>query len=617
MNFKKDFFYTIHKIWLFLQHYKRYSLGWVILFFVIVYSFSWSSTNETKTQKTYTVTTWSIKNTIKVLGDTKITNQQTLTFWYEWTVKALYVKEWDTVKKGQLLAEIDKWDLQKNIAQQSLSLQSAKVSYQKVLKQYSEADKLKAQQNIDDTLLKLSIAKKDLQDMTANKDDSFQTNDTWVQSLLISSKSMIIDVKSMSEAVDKIFGFTDKRKYINENISDCISEKDRSARTITENYFGISQWKINDVQAEIKKIESASVVTAEMLQALQNTNKDLLNNMSLMLANALNGVENTPLCAHLTQSQIDGWSSTVNNYNTKILSYISSTNTNLASIKSTAVDILNKKNEIKWYEAQLAMYKETAEEMAEGLSYEDRILQENNIKQGQISLSKLEEQTENYELRAPFDGNIDMITFKVWDNITNETISQEGITISNPNFYEIDMLIDQVDIVKIQKGQIATITFDAYEWYEVTGAISNIDPTPVENAGVVSYTAIIAMQKWEKKIFDSMTVNIEIMTENKENIIIVPTTAIQTKNNKSFVKLIKNGISKIKPVEIGATDTFNTEIITWLTIGEIVLLDEYITASKTTAANTKSTGSWFPAEKGMSSMRWLGVWWGAGGFRPE
>lgn len=606
MKIKKESFSKIRK---FIKEHKRYTLTWIIVLWILMYSFSWSAKNETQIQKTHIVTSWSIRNSIKVLWETKITNQQKLTFWYEWTVKTLHVKEWDVVKKDQLLAEIDKWDLQKNIAQQSLSLQNTKIGYQKALTQYSEVDKMRAQQNIDEALLKLSLAKKNLQDMTTTQGESFQTNDTWVQSLLISSKSMLIDVKSMLESIDKIFWFTNKSDYEYKNIFYCISENDPIEKSRTEAPFNASLSKIITIEKSIQNIESSQVVTAEILQTLQNANKELLETLSTMFDHGLNAAQATSLCWWLKQSQIDSWASTINNWNTKVLSYISSINSNLKTIQSSKTDILNKKNEIKNYEVQLAANKETLEKMIEWLSYEDKTIQTNNIKQSEISISKLQEQRKNYELKAPFDGNIDMITFKIGDNITNNIISSEWITVSNPNFYEINMLIDQVDIVKIEKGQLANITFDAYPWYTITGEISNIDPTPTISAGVVSYTAIIVMGKWEKKIYDSMTVNIEIMTEQADNIIVVPTTAIQTRWEKTFVQTKESGATIIKMVEIWVNDNFNTEIISWLNIWETVLLNEYSISSSSKRPD-RSTWSSFPnPQQWISSMRWLGVGW--------
>jgi multidrug resistance efflux pump len=61
-----------------------------------------------------------------------------------------------------------------------------------------------------------------------------------------------------------------------------------------------------------------------------------------------------------------------------------------------------------------------------------------------------------------------VINIKLGDKITADIINEKSITVSNPNIYEIDMLIDQVDIVKVNKGQPVEIAFDSYPDYIIT-----------------------------------------------------------------------------------------------------------------------------------------------------
>jgi multidrug efflux pump subunit AcrA (membrane-fusion protein) len=110
----------------------------------------------------------SIENTLKVLGTTKITNLQTLVFGTEGKVTKIYVKEGDKVKAGQLLAELDKKQLSISLSQQSLSIQNARINYDKLLNQYTDADIFKAQNDVNSAQSKLDIAKKDLQDLKSD-----------------------------------------------------------------------------------------------------------------------------------------------------------------------------------------------------------------------------------------------------------------------------------------------------------------------------------------------------------------------------------------------------------------------------------------------------------------
>jgi multidrug efflux pump subunit AcrA (membrane-fusion protein) len=72
------------------------------------------------------------------------------------------VKEGDKVKAGQLLAELDKKQLSISLSQQSLSIQNAKINYNKLLTQYTDADKLKAQNDVNNMQSQIAIAKQNL-----------------------------------------------------------------------------------------------------------------------------------------------------------------------------------------------------------------------------------------------------------------------------------------------------------------------------------------------------------------------------------------------------------------------------------------------------------------------
>lgn len=56
------------------------------------------------------------------------------------------------------------------------------------------------------------------------------------------------------------------------------------------------------------------------------------------------------------------------------------------------------------------------------------------------------------------------------------------LTVENPDFYNIVVQIDQIDIVKVRVGQTVQIVFDAYPDLMITGSLSSIDPTPIEKS---------------------------------------------------------------------------------------------------------------------------------------
>jgi HlyD family secretion protein len=84
-------------------------------------------------------------------------------------VTKIYVKEGDKVKAGDLLAELDKEQLNISLSQQSLSIQNARINYDKLINQYTKTDILNAQNNVDDMQTKLDVAKKQLADMSSDQ----------------------------------------------------------------------------------------------------------------------------------------------------------------------------------------------------------------------------------------------------------------------------------------------------------------------------------------------------------------------------------------------------------------------------------------------------------------
>lgn len=550
-----------------------------------------------------TVASGDIVNSIKVVGNTKITDQQTLTFGQQGTVKTVYVKEGQAVKKWDLLAVLDKKSLSNNIAQQSLSIQNARINYQKLFTSTSESDIINAKNNITNAESKLKVAKQELDDMMLSNGDTLQTKASSVQSVLISTKSSINELRKIFEDIDDMFSITEKTN--SDEINRLISAKMPSYKTMTESTYQIAMNKLNTLESTYNMIQAKTSTTVTEMEGLQERNKDVLNALSTCIANAKNAMDNSIVSVDLTDSKLSSWKSTLNSANSSVISRLSSLNSEGKSLRTTSTDIQNKKTEISNYESQLKMYQENYQDLVNWPSREDRQLQMNNIKSMQISLSELSDQGKDYEIKAPFDGNVDIVDVQVGDNITSDNISEKTITVSNPNIYEIEMLIDQVDIVKINKGQPVEISFDAYSWYVVTGEISEIDPTPTTSAGVVSYTARVVKEKWDKKIYDSMTVTVKIITERKLNTIIVPSMAIQTESGNTIVQVQnRDGTVTSKKVITGITDSSNTEILSGLNIGERIYLETY---TLPTSSKTTSTTNSDKANNARSSTRSLGV----------
>ena len=225
------------KTWEMVKWHKRYVLAAVILLvFVVRWYFSWSTTTTTAVTQTYSVTSGSIENTLKLIWTTKITNMQTLVFWAEGKVKGIYVKEGDKVKAGQLLAEIDKKSLSISLSQQALSIQNARINYDKLLTQYTDADKLKAQNDVSNMQSQLAIAKKQLIDLQSARWTTVQLSSPKIQNIVISTRNYINSSRTILNHIDEVFYIT-KNNALYQNVQINISAKNSASVSSIDNWF--------------------------------------------------------------------------------------------------------------------------------------------------------------------------------------------------------------------------------------------------------------------------------------------------------------------------------------------------------------------------------------------
>ncbi|MBU0626670.1 hypothetical protein KKH82_04540 [Patescibacteria group bacterium] len=67
---------------------------------------------------------------------------------------------------------------------------------------------------------------------------------------------------------------------------------------------------------------------------------------------------------------------------------------------------------------------------------------------------------------------------------------------------------------------------------------------------MVSYYVKIALEKAEKRMYDGMTVTVNITIEKKDDVLVVPTTAIQTIRENTTVLVNNSGTVVPTPVEV-------------------------------------------------------------------
>jgi len=160
------------------------------------------------------------------------------------------------------------------------------------------------------------------------------------------------------------------------------------------------------------------------------------------------------------------------------------------------------------------------------------------IQASELSVAQAQKTYEKYFIRAPFDGVIGRIPVSLYNQASNGTVI--ATVIGSQKIANISL--DEVDAANVKVGQPVTITFDAISGFTATGTVSEVDLVGSVSAGVVSYGVKIAVNTPDPRILPGMSLNVSIVTNEIDGVLIVPTAAVKTQGNRSYVQTFDQAV---------------------------------------------------------------------------
>jgi len=108
----------------------------------------------------------------------------------------------------------------------------------------------------------------------------------------------------------------------------------------------------------------------------------------------------------------------------------------------------------------------------------------------------------------------------------------------------------------------------------IEGVVSGIDTIGTVSSGVVNYGVEISFETGDSRIKIGMSVNAEIIVEEKVDTIVVSNAAISEVKDRTFVQILKEGLSKRIPVVLGLVTDLKTEVLEGLSEGDEVIIGQ-------------------------------------------
>jgi len=198
-------------------------------------------------------------------------------------------------------------------------------------------------------------------------------------------------------------------------------------------------------------------------------------------------------------------------------------------------------------------------------------------------------------INAPADGVITSLMFVEGMSIGtldtgSSSSNQKVATIKTEGMPIVSINLSEIDVSRVAIDQKATITLDSLPDKTFTGKVVGVDRIGQTTSGVTQYASIIQLDSSSEQILPNMAVTADIVIDRKDNALLVPSNAIQEKSGQSYASVLVNDKQQFIPVETGLVSDMQTEIISGLNEGDLVIVGTVPSAKGLDGASPFSGG---------------------------
>jgi HlyD family secretion protein len=266
------------------------------------------------------------------------------------------------------------------------------------------------------------------------------------------------------------------------------------------------------------------------------------------------------------------------------LAQVKTAQDNLAKLTPTAADIAAA-------ESQLAQAQSSLAALTQGPTDQDLAIAQAGVDQANIALQQAQRKLQDAQIVAPFDGTV--MSVDITPGQAASTDSTGTISLADTHNLEIDGQLDEIDVPKAKIGQAAEITLDALPDVTLTGKVIEVAPTGTVEQGVVNYPVTISLIDPDSAVKPGMTANVNIVVDERQNVLLVPNRAIRTQGKQRYVTVVFEGQRIQTPVQTGLSNDSMTEITSGLKEGDEVIINS-TTTSTTGGMPGSITGGMMP-----------------------
>ena len=228
---------------------------------------------------------------------------------------------------------------------------------------------------------------------------------------------------------------------------------------------------------------------------------------------------------------------------------------------------------------------------------------QSSIRQTQIAINTAEKDLGYTRITAPSAGTVVSLVVEQGQTINSSQTSPTVVQIADLTSMTNKMQIAEGDATKVKAGQTVNFTILSEPDTPISAKLDSIDPglttmsqgsyskSTDTTSNAIYYYARATVPNPDGKLAIGMTTQNTVEIASADNVLMVPTVAIKTKDGKKFVRVMEaNNQAVDREIQTGLKDSMNTEVKSGLNEGEKVVMSEMGAAEKAEAVEREMAG---------------------------
>ena len=494
-----------------------------------------------------------ISQEVSESGTVKKGEEINLSFKTSGKIEKIWVGVGENVKERDILAKLENSQLKIQLKEAKANLEMAQAKLNKLLAGASQEEIQIAKTAVINAQISLEAAKQNLEDVKAQGEENLKS--AYEDALNVLNDSYL-KIQNSFYTVDLI-----QRTYFIINDQEGIRVKERKQQIET------TLDKIKIIFNTAKTTQSREDIDSALFEMKKGLNT---------IFDALKAIRET--CDEITYKNIVSLTDKTSLDNQR--GYINTALTNIVNSQQTifSTKLTNTAN-LNTYQSKVDLaqgqLKAAEDELAKVLAparKENIELYQAQIKQVEAQIQLLESQIEDTILKSPVSGQI--IKIKKREGETVQPMLQDVVISLLPDSpFQIKADIYEEDVVKMKVGNPVDISLVSFPDQIFKEKIISIDPAEKLKEGVVYYEITIDFEEVPEGVKPGMTADLVIKVDFKENVLIIPEKAVQKKDNRVIVEVLRNEVIEERDIEIGLRGSDDmVEVISGLNEGEKIIL---------------------------------------------